>query len=42
MQEVLNIKNLYMLTPEAFKTCLLRARRRPKQQVDPVVLIEGN
>ena len=28
---------VYMLTPEAFKKCLLRAQRRPKQSVDPVV-----
>jgi autonomous glycyl radical cofactor GrcA len=30
-------KNIYMLTPEAFKTCLLRARRYPNQTVDPTV-----
>jgi hypothetical protein len=30
-------KNVYMLTPEAFKTCLLRARRYPNQTVDPTV-----
>jgi len=30
-------KNIYMLTPEAFKKCLMRAQRRPKQTVDPVV-----
>jgi hypothetical protein len=30
-------KKIYMLTPEAFKKCLMRAQRRPKQQVDPVV-----
>jgi hypothetical protein len=29
--------NVYMLTPEAFKTCLMRAQRRPKQTVDPVM-----
>jgi len=29
--------NVYKLTPEAFKTCLLRARRYPNQTVDPVV-----
>jgi hypothetical protein len=28
---------VYMLTPEAFKKCLMRAQRRPKQKVDPVV-----
>ena len=27
--------NIYMLTPEAFKTCLMRARRYPNQTVDP-------
>jgi len=31
------ITNVYMLTPEAFKKCLMRAQRRPKQTVDPVV-----
>jgi hypothetical protein len=31
------VKKVYMLTPEAFKTCLLRARRYPNQTVDPVV-----
>ena len=30
-------KKVYMLTPEAFKTCLLRARRYPNQKVDPQV-----
>jgi hypothetical protein len=30
-------KKVYMLTPEAFKKCLMRAQRRPKQKVDPVV-----
>ena len=30
-------KNVYMLTPEAFKKCLMRAQRRPKQKVDPVI-----
>ena len=29
--------NIYMLTPEAFKKCLMRAQRRPRQKVDPVV-----
>lgn len=28
---------VYMLTPEAFKKCLMRAQRRPNQTVDPVV-----
>jgi hypothetical protein len=28
---------IYMLTPEAFKKCLMRAQRRPNQKVDPVV-----
>ena len=28
---------VYLLTPEAFKTCLLRARRYPNQKVDPTV-----
>ena len=27
-------KKVYILTPEAFKTCLLRARRYPNQTVD--------
>jgi len=27
---------VYMLTPEAFKKCLMRAQRRAKQSVDPV------
>ena len=31
------IKKVYMLTPEAFKNCLLRARKYPKQKVDPKV-----
>jgi hypothetical protein len=31
------IKKVYMLTPEAFKKCLMRAQRRPKQTVDPVM-----
>jgi hypothetical protein len=31
------IKKIYMLTPEAFKKCLMRAQRRPKQKVDPVI-----
>ena len=30
-------KKIYMLTPEAFKKCLIRAQRRPNQTVDPVV-----
>jgi hypothetical protein len=30
-------KKVYMLTPEAFKKCLIRAQRRPKQTIDPVV-----
>jgi hypothetical protein len=30
-------KNIYMLTPEAFKKCLMRAQRRPTQTVDPVI-----
>jgi len=29
--------NVYMLTPEAFKTCLMRAQRRSTQTVDPVI-----
>jgi len=29
--------NVYKLTPEAFKTCLLRARRYPNQKVDPTI-----
>ncbi len=29
-------KKIYMLTPEAFKKCLMRAQRRPKQTIDPV------
>ena len=28
---------VYKLTPEAFKKCLMRAQRRPRQKVDPVV-----
>ena len=28
---------VYMLTPEAFKKCLMRAQRRPGQTVDPVI-----
>jgi hypothetical protein len=32
-----SIKKIYMLTPEAFKKCLMRAQRRPKQKVDPVI-----
>lgn len=30
------MKKVYMLTPEAFKKCLMRAQRRPKQTIDPV------
>ena len=30
-------KKVYMLTPEAFKKCLMRAQRRPAQKVDPVI-----
>jgi hypothetical protein len=30
-------KKVYKLTPEAFKTCLLRARRYPNQTVDPTI-----
>ena len=30
-------KKVYKLTPEAFKKCLMRAQRRPKQKVDPVI-----
>ena len=29
--------NIYKLTPESFKKCLMRAQRRPNQTVDPVV-----
>ena len=29
--------NVYMLIPEAFKTCLMRARRYPNQTVDPTI-----
>jgi hypothetical protein len=28
-------KKVYMLTPEAFKTCLMRVRKYPRQTVDP-------
>ena len=28
---------VYMITPEAFKKCLMRAQRRPAQKIDPVV-----
>ena len=28
---------VYLLTPEAFKKCLMRAQRRPRQKVDPVI-----
>ena len=31
---------VYKLTPEAFKKCLMRAQRRPKQKVDPVIYCE--
>jgi len=30
-------KKVYMLTPESFKKCLMRAQRRPNQTIDPVV-----
>lgn len=30
-------KKVYMLTPEAFKKCLLRSQRRLGQAVDPVI-----
>jgi hypothetical protein len=30
-------KNVYMLTPEAFKTCLMRSRKYPNQKADPTV-----
>jgi len=30
-------KKVYILTPEAFKTCLMRARKYPNQKVDPVI-----
>ena len=30
-------KKVYMLTPEAFKTCLMRARKYPRQTIDPAV-----
>jgi hypothetical protein len=30
-------KTVYILTPEAFKTCLMRARKYPNQKVDPVI-----
>ena len=30
-------KKVYMLTPESFKKCLMRAQRRPGQTVDPVI-----
>ena len=29
--------NIYKLTPEAFKKCLMRSRKYPNQTVDPVV-----
>jgi hypothetical protein len=28
------IKKVYMITPEAFKKCLMRAQRRPAQKID--------
>lgn len=31
------MKKVYMLTPEAFKSCLMRARRYPNQKVDPQI-----
>ncbi len=31
------VKKVYMLTPEAFKTCLMRSRKYPNQTVDPTV-----
>jgi hypothetical protein len=30
-------KKIYMLTPEAFKTCLMRSRKYPNQTVDPTI-----
>jgi hypothetical protein len=30
-------KKVYMLTPEAFKTCLMRSRKYPNQTVDPTI-----
>jgi hypothetical protein len=30
-------KKVYMLTPEAFKTCLMRSRKYPNQTVDPAI-----
>ena len=30
-------KRLYILTPEAFKLCLLQTQRRPDQPIDPVI-----
>lgn len=30
-------KKIYMLTPEAFKKCLMRARRYPNQKIDPQI-----
>jgi len=30
-------KKVYIITPEAFKKCLMRAQRRPRQKVDPVI-----
>jgi hypothetical protein len=32
-----SIKKIYMLTPEAFKTCLMRSRKYPNQTVDPTI-----
>jgi hypothetical protein len=37
VQSGIKYKKIYMLTPEAFKKCLMRAQRRPNQTVDPVV-----
>ncbi|MGL4814494.1 MAG: hypothetical protein ACRC39_04400, partial [Enterobacter sp.] len=30
-------KKIYMLTPEAFKKCLMRARRYPNQKINPQI-----
>jgi hypothetical protein len=30
-------KKNYMLTPEAFKTCLMRSRKYPNQKADPTI-----
>ena len=32
-------KNVYMLTPEAFKTCLMRSRKYPNQKADPTNIL---